>query len=86
MEPGPDFVARHHPMGVSTGVFSWLRGDWEQLTSVAASISPFAVELAALSEPELPGLLAYLGGSPSLPFRYVSVHAPTKDLEHSEEE
>ena len=44
----------------------------------AAAGSSFAVELAALSEPELPGLVRYLSDGPSLPFLFVSVHAPSK--------
>jgi hypothetical protein len=40
-------------------------------------VSTAAVELSALSETEWPGLLAHLRASP-LPFRFVSVHAPTK--------
>lgn len=31
--------------------------------------------------PELPGLASYLQGNASLPFRYVSVHAPVKDID-----
>jgi hypothetical protein len=54
------------------------RGDWEALVDEALETSSFAVELAALSEPELPGLLAFLADAPVLPFRYVSVHAPVK--------
>lgn len=40
--------------------------------------SPTACELAALSEPELPGLVAWLLERPSLPFTYLSLHAPSK--------
>ena len=65
----------HHPMGVSTGVFE-SRGDWERLVAEATDTSTSAVELSALSEDELPGLIAYLAAGPRLPFRYVSVHAP----------
>lgn len=79
-------VARHHPLGASTGYLAEHRGDWASLAEEAAEVSPFAVELAALSEPELPGLLAYLAGGPELPFRYLSVHAPTKDRRMPERE
>lgn len=68
----------HHPMGVSTGVFE-SRGDWERLVAEATDTSTSAVELSALSEDELPGLIAYLAAGPRLPFRYVSVHAPVKN-------
>jgi hypothetical protein len=54
------------------------RGDWPRLVREAAAECSFAVELAALSEPELPGLVRYLEAGPSLPFLYVSVHAPSK--------
>jgi hypothetical protein len=68
----------HHPKGVSTGVFE-SRCNWERLVAEAAETSTFAVELSALSEDELPGLIAYLAAAPRLPFRYVSVHAPVKN-------
>lgn len=68
----------HHPIGVSTGVFE-LRGDWERLVAEATETSIDAVELCALSEDELPGLIAYLAAGPRLPFRCVSVHAPVKN-------
>lgn len=42
-------------------------------------MSSFAVELAALSEDEFPSLVDYLASEPTLPFRYVSVHGPSKD-------
>ncbi|MEA2449615.1 MAG: hypothetical protein QOG63_1547 [Thermoleophilaceae bacterium] len=71
-------VREHHPLGASTGCLEARRGDWPTLVEEAASASPFAVELAALSERELPGLIRYLAWEPDLPFRYVSVHAPTK--------
>jgi sugar phosphate isomerase/epimerase len=45
----------------------------------ACNVSTYAVELSALSEHELPGLIAYLRTNPLLPFRYVSVHAPVKN-------
>ena len=41
--------------------------------------STSAIELSALSEDELPGLIAYLAAGRRLPFRYVSVHAPVKN-------
>jgi hypothetical protein len=76
----------HHPIGASTGFLVEDRGDWPALASAAEALSPFTAELAALSALELPGLLAYLLGSdedvPS--FRYLSVHAPSKDLKLSE--
>jgi hypothetical protein len=62
------------------------RGDWNLLVEEALELSPFAIELASLSEDELPGLLDYFAGGPSLPFRYVSVHAPSKRLRMPEPE
>jgi hypothetical protein len=84
LERGP--VAQHHPLGASTGYMEEHRGDWGALVEGALETSSFAVELAALSETELPGLLAFLDGAPPLPFHYVSVHAPTKHLRMSDAE
>jgi len=71
-------LADHHPIGISTGVFTASRGDWHTLVGAACKVSSFAVELSALSGDELPGLVRYLLRKPRLPFRYVSVHAPVK--------
>lgn len=68
------------PFGASTGYLAHLRGDWQALIREAAGVSTDAVELSALSWPELSGLLDELRGAP-LPFRYLAVHAPTKRLE-----
>ncbi|WP_205695922.1 TIM barrel protein [Conexibacter sp. SYSU D00693] len=72
-------VAQHHPLGASTGWLDAPRGAWDRLADQALDTSVFAVELAALAEPELPGLLAWLRAAPALPFRYLSVHAPSKE-------
>ncbi len=77
-------LATHHPLGVSTGVFDRFRGAWSELVARASEVSTYAVELSALSEDELPGLLAYLASKPRLPFRYVSVHGPVKDRDVGE--
>jgi Xylose isomerase-like TIM barrel len=76
----------HHPIGASTGFMVQERGDWPALVDAAADLSPFTAELAALSELELPGLLAYLlsAGDEVPAFRYLSVHAPSKDLRLAE--
>lgn len=71
-------VAQHHPLGASTGMLEASRGDWDALAEGALATSRFAAELAALAEPELPGLLDWLAGAGALPFRYLSVHAPSK--------
>jgi xylose isomerase-like TIM barrel protein len=71
-------MSQHLTLGCSTGYMHEQRGDWPRLVRSAALQCPFAVELAALSEPELPGLVRYLEACPSLPFLYVSVHAPSK--------
>jgi hypothetical protein len=71
-------LARHAIVGCSTGYMEDERGDWPRLVAQAAAVSSLAVELSAVSEPELPGLLEYLQSAPRLPFRYVSVHAPSK--------
>jgi hypothetical protein len=84
LERGP--VAQHHPLGASTGYMAEHRGHWEELVDEAMETSTFAVELAALSESELPGLQAFLDAAPSLPFRYLSVHAPVKHRVMDEDE
>jgi len=82
----PPMALQHHPIGASTGYMEDLRGSWESLVEEACAVSSFAVELAALSEPELGPLADYLAGMPSLPFRYLSVHAPSKHRAMSEAE
>jgi hypothetical protein len=62
------------------------RGDWPVLVDEASRVSSFAIELTALGEDELPGLLSFLSPGPSLPFRYVSVHGPSKGRQMPEEE
>lgn len=76
-------IAEHLRVGCSTG-FLAPRGDWPALTRQAATISTVAIELAALSASELPGLAAYLDQRPRLPFQYVSLHAPSKDIDVDE--
>jgi hypothetical protein len=71
-------MSPHLTVGCSTGFMHEQRGDWPGLVRRAAAQAPFAAELAALSEPELPGLVRYLEGGPSLPFLFTSVHAPSK--------
>jgi hypothetical protein len=73
----------HHPIGVSTGVFTAHRGLWPDLVEDACAVSSYVVELSALSGDELPGLIAYLRSEPVLPFRYMSVHAPAKNFDES---
>ena len=77
-------VRDHLAVGASTGYMSSQRGDWDALTRTAAEESLGAVELSALSEPELPGLIEWLDAGPSLPFRWVAAHAPTKARAMSE--
>ena len=78
MTDSPSTVAVHHPLGASTGWMDAERGDWPALVDRALSISTFAAELAALDEAELPGVEKYLLARPALPFRYLSLHAPSK--------
>ena len=78
MAPPPHFLSEHHPTGLSTGIFADARAPWRTMVRDASRVSPFAVELSALAESELDGLLTFLAGRPALPFRYVSLHAPTK--------
>lgn len=74
----PGSIARHHPLGTSTGALVEQRGDWAALVEEAQRTSTFAVELAALSADELPGLVHFLSVAPPLPFRFISLHAPSK--------
>lgn len=60
-------------------------GNWPLLVERSQAVSRDAIELAALSEPELPGLLDFLAGAPPLPFQYVSLHAPSKSRSMPEE-
>lgn len=62
------------------------RGNWPTLVRESLDVSTLAVELSALSEEELPGLVEFLDGNPPMPFHYVSVHAPSKNLTLSEQE
>jgi hypothetical protein len=84
-EQSGSVVSRHHPLGASTGYMQDLRGDWDAQVAAAWRVSPFAIELSALSETELPSLASYLGSAPSLPFRYISIHGPSKHREMGEE-
>lgn len=78
-------VSRHHPLGASTGYMADQRGNWLRQIEMAWEVSPFAIELSALSEPELPSLAEFLGVGRSLPFRYISIHGPSKNLQGDEE-
>jgi hypothetical protein len=51
---------------------------------VALDLAPGVAELAALSLPEFDALEAWLHTLPPLPFRYLSVHAPVKELDGDE--
>ena len=84
--PRKDQLRRHYPVGASTGYMSDHRGDWPQLVSEALEISSFAIELSALSERELPSLIEFLSRETWLPFRYISVHAPSKGMAMPEQE
>ncbi len=73
-----ELFAAHVPIGASSGYMATLRGDWSALVATAREVSPAAIELSALDESELDGLLTFLRSWDGLPFRYVSVHAPSK--------
>lgn len=74
----------HHPVGASTGYMYERRGDWQAQVDQAWRLSPFAIELSALAENELDNLAEYLGADPRLPFRYLSIHGPSKGRAMSE--
>jgi hypothetical protein len=78
-------LSSHHPLGASTGFLEEWRGNWDELLAEAVKISSFASELAALSEAEFAGMDDFLKERPSLPFVYLSVHGPVKELQTSEE-
>jgi hypothetical protein len=80
----PGLVLAHHPLGASTGYMGDLRGDWPAQVGQARELSPFAIELSVLSEEEIDGLASYLAGGPPLPFRYLSIHGPSKGRAMSE--
>lgn len=84
-EQTESLVARHHPVGASTGYMRNLRGDWQAQVAEAWGVSSFAIELSALSETELPSLADFLRKTKSLPFRYISIHGPSKAREMDEE-
>jgi hypothetical protein len=84
LTPSWPSILKHTTIGASTGFMVEDRGDWPKLMREAAELSTVAVELAALSGPELPPLVDYLLGNPSLPFVFISAHAPTKEPERSE--
>lgn len=83
-ERGESIISRHFPIGASTGYMDALRGDWPAQVEEARAISVFAVELSALSERELDPLHAHLASAGALPFRYTSIHGPSKDREMDE--
>ncbi len=84
MDASSPLVARHLTIGCSTGYMVDDRGDWTTLVERSAATSTLAVELSALGEEELSGLVDFLHGDPSMPFHYVSVHAPATNLSLSE--
>jgi sugar phosphate isomerase/epimerase len=84
LESRSPVLGMHSLVGCSTGYIERERGDWPRLVQAAAEVSSLAVELSAISESELDGLQIYLRAAPRLPFRYVSVHGPSKDRVLSE--
>jgi hypothetical protein len=79
-----DVLLAHHPVGASTGYMTELRGDWPAQARRGWDLSPFAIELSALSESELDGLAQFLDSNPRLPFHYLSIHGPSKGRAISE--
>lgn len=62
------------------------RGNWPAQVAEAWDVSRFAVELSVLAEDEVDGLVRYLAGKPPLPFRYLSIHGPSKGRQMPEAE
>jgi hypothetical protein len=79
-------LRQHGLVGCSTGYMTEHREDWEHLVVEAAGVSGIVAELSALSEGELPSLIAFLDLNPILPFRYLSVHGPSKERRLGERE
>jgi hypothetical protein len=65
--------------GAVLGARRQLRDDWEAQVAEPWMVSPFAAELSALSETQLGPLRDYIATAPNLPFRYLSIHGPSKD-------
>ena len=86
LAPRSSLLRQHGLIGCSTGYMTDQREDWDELVVEAAAVSGMAAELSAISEYELPSLLEYLQLDPVLPFRYVSVHGPSKERRLGERE
>ena len=86
LAPRSPLLRQHGLVGCSTGYMDNQRENWDQLAVEAAAVSGLAVELSALSESELPSLLTFLQDDPQLPFRYLSVHGPSKQRRLDERE
>jgi hypothetical protein len=84
--PSSPMLRQHGLVGASTGYMEGQREEWEELVVQAAAVSALATELSALSECELPSLVQYLHSRPLLPFRYLSVHGPSKQRQLDETE
>ena len=84
MAPRSSLLRQHGLLGCSTGYMDGQREEWEELVVEAAAVSGVATELSAISEPELPSLIDYLRQRPFLPFRYISVHGPSKQRQLDE--
>jgi sugar phosphate isomerase/epimerase len=82
----PRIRSEHLLLGASTGALEAERGDWPNLVELSARLSTRAVELAALSEDELPGLMDHLHRCDQLPFDFISVHGPSKDISSDDDE
>jgi hypothetical protein len=86
LAPQSPLLRQHGLIGCSTGYMESHREDWDELVVEAAAVSAGAAELSAISERELPSLLDYLQLQPILPFRYISVHGPSKERTLGERE
>lgn len=86
LAPSSPLLRQHGLVGCSTGYMTDHREDWEHLVVEAAAVSGIATELSAISEHELPSLLGFLDLDPVLPFRYISVHGPSKQRKLGERE
>lgn len=86
LAPSSPSLLSHRTIGASSGYLKDLYGRWAEILPELMAASTVAAELSALSESELPGLVAFLNESAGLPFSYVSVHAPTKSREIGESE
>ena len=79
-----DYWSDRAVVGLSTGALHDNRGDWRRLVAKAQAASDDAIELAAISEPELHALIDVFSDDGLPDVGAISVHAPIKHRTSSE--